>query len=238
MQSTATLVTEMEALSTLADSLASSSSASDSDAQTSAPQIVTLHIKGMKAIGDALGPSSETYQRAASLLRATLDATLSALERASGQGENRSTVMLLTLPPYSPPLIRKRSKWLKPFQPSYSQYAVKAHARTRSARAAHHEKRSTVFSPGKKVKRQDQDDKRRKQPIVPTSRRCFSSLEQLNNLTASCLGHGVGVKGISTQKLADGQSECWVCSCGRAKDDKGKERTWGGEGCEKVDLSG
>lgn len=146
--------------------------------------------------------------------------------------------MLLTLPPYQQPLLRKRAKWLKPFESRSQRYASHVRPRSAHAGASAHAKRSTVFSPGKRAPADAAaEDRRKKQPIVPVSRRCFESLDQLNNLTASCLGHGVGVKGITTQKLKDG-AECWVCSCGRAKDDNGKERTWGGQGCEKVDLSG
>lgn len=76
--------------------------------------------------------------------------------------------------------------------------------------------------------------------IVPTSSKCFSSLDDLNNQTLSCLGRGEGVKGISPTRQARGKGEeCWVCKCGSTVDEEsGKKVWWAGEGCEKKDLSG
>ncbi len=70
-------------------------------------------------------------------------------------------------------------------------------------------------------------------PVVPQSKTCFASLDDLNNQTASCLGHGAGVKGITTRG-----SECWVCQCTKTVDEAGHTTKWAGEGCEKEDLSG
>lgn len=184
----------------------------------------------MQDICAAHSRSSETYQRAASLLRQTLTATLASLS-ASQSSAQEPTFVLLTLPPYQAPFLRKRAAWLSPFASASSRY-TSTH-RSRSATPAQgHSKRSTVFSPaadaGRKVRRAAATP----QPIVPSSRRCFESEAQLKNLTANCLGRGVGVQGLSTRT-----GECWVCSCGKTNEG-GKVKSWAGEGCEKEDLSG
>lgn len=182
----------------------------------------------LQAISEAHSRTSQTYQRAASLLRQTLSATLASL--TSDEQAQEPTLVLLTLPPYSPPFLRTRSNWLKPFNSASSRY-VSAH-RPRSVVPAGHAKRSTVFSPSSEAGKKARRAQATAQPIVPSSRRCFESEEQLMNLTASCLGRGSAVMGLSTRK-----GDCWVCSCGKTTVD-GKTKSWAGEGCEKEDLSG
>ena len=67
-------------------------------------------------------------------------------------------------------------------------------------------------------------------PVVPTSSRCFVDQEEVERLTANCLGRGKAVEGVSAR------GKCWVCSCGTTTEE-GKLIKWAGEGCEKVDLS-
>ena len=64
-------------------------------------------------------------------------------------------------------------------------------------------------------------------PIVPTSKKCFSSVETCESQTDGCNGHGGCVRGISAVQ------ECFVCSCSTAKNGT----TYSGQFCEKEDYS-
>ncbi|KAM0789657.1 hypothetical protein ACM66B_000459 [Microbotryomycetes sp. NB124-2] len=218
------LVFELQQMAKLVDSLQQSQQ--DNGPQSERPQVVALHIKGLDKVANAHSTSSDMYERAASLVRQTLSATMNALEQNAG--DDRPTFVLLALPPYKQPWLVRRSNWLHPFQASSASYVRVA--RPRLARSMTRSKRSTVFSP-----RADAAD-RTPSPVVPQSRRCFSSEKELKNLTASCLGRGQAVKGVTTRKLDKG-GECWVCSCGKTMDKSGKVHKWAGEGCEKEDLS-
>ncbi|SCV69767.1 BQ2448_1161 [Microbotryum intermedium] len=237
-KSSTTLVDELESLSNLVENLAASASTNDNGPQAEKPQIVALHLKGLKEVAAAHSSSSETYQRAASLLRSTLSATLAAL-RQNTITDEQPTVLLLTLPPYSPPLLRRRSPFLAPFtsSPSIPGQVVRRGA---PMHLPHQHKRASVFVENStndgRVKRAPSDEGKPRQPVVPSHYRCFESEQELNNLTASCLGRGVGVKGVSAARDG-GKNECWVCSCGKTTED-GKTKKWAGQGCEKEDLSG
>ncbi|SGY14100.1 BQ5605_C010g06062 [Microbotryum silenes-dioicae] len=264
-KSSATLVTELESLSNMVESLAASAQSNDNGPQAEKPQIVALHLKGLKVcrpkrdrnlqsmlkycsmfewpnlqeVAAAHSPSSETYQRAATLLRSTLSATLAALRQAAATDE-QPTVLLLTLPPYSPPLLRRRAPFLAPFA---SSPAIPGQVARRGApmHLPHQVKRASVFvdhstTQDGRVKRAPSDSGKPRQPVVPSHYRCFESEAELNNLTASCLGRGVGVKGVSAARNG-GTADCWVCSCGKTTEE-GKTKSWAGQGCEKEDLSG
>ncbi|KAK4054069.1 hypothetical protein OIV83_001094 [Microbotryomycetes sp. JL201] len=220
------LVFELQNLAKLADSLGQRTT-DDDGPQSESARVIALHIKGLAKVASAHSPSSDMYHRAATLLRQTLSATMSAVQRTS---TDEPTFVLLALPPYKQPWLAKRTNWLQPFQaPSASYVRV---ARPKLARSmTKKSKRSTVFSP-----RAAAAADRTPVPVVAQSRRCFTSEKELKNLTASCLGRGRAVKGITTRKLDDG-AECWVCSCGTTRDDNGKVQKWAGEGCEKQDLS-
>lgn len=178
-----------------------------------------------QAISAANAASSKTYRSAANLLRQTLTATLASFSAANVDSPEQPTLIFISLPPYSPPLLRKRAAWLKPFEAGTSRYV--AHKRAASSSGSLH-KRAHNSDEGRIVKRAESTA----QPIVPSSKRCFESLSQLNNLTATCLGRGKGVKGLSTRG-----KDCWVCSCSPTTEN-GKRISWAGEGCEKQDLSG
>ncbi|SCZ89535.1 BZ3500_MvSof-1268-A1-R1_Chr9g10445 [Microbotryum saponariae] len=238
-KSSATLVTELESLSNMVESLAASVQSNDNGPQAEKPQIVALHLKGLKEVAAAHSPSSETYQRAATLLRSTLSATLAALRQDAATDE-QPTVLLLTLPPYSPPLLRRRAPFLAPFA---SSPAIPGQVARRGAsmHLPHQVKRASVFvdhptTQDGRVKRAPSDSGKPRQPVVPSHYRCFESEAELNNLTASCLGRGVGVKGVSAARNG-GTADCWVCSCGKTTEE-GKTKSWAGQGCEKEDLSG
>lgn len=71
-------------------------------------------------------------------------------------------------------------------------------------------------------------------PVVASGYTCFASAEDVNNQTLACLGRGIAVRGVT----AKGVQDCWVCSCQKTKDaGTGKVKSWGGQGCEKEDLS-
>lgn len=141
---------------------------------------------------------------------------------------------MLTIQPPSTPLLRKRQPWLHPFESSVSRYTKRT---TRSSTSSHQNVKRSVFVTERAPSDDDKKDKKSQGVlIVPTSSKCFSSLSDLENQTASCLSHGVGIKGISTR---DSSKECWVCKCSPTVDEEtGKKTYWAGEGCEKIDLSG
>ncbi|GAA5956008.1 hypothetical protein JCM21900_002644 [Sporobolomyces salmonicolor] len=233
-----TLVIELEKLVAMADSFVASSENDSGPQSSAAPQLVVVHLKGLKDIAAKHAMHSPTYQRAASLLRQTLSGTLSAFEQscASSSAAPQPKVLLLALPPHQTPILRKRQPWLAPFSSGMDRYV--SQQRSQHARALNSNVKRSVFSPASdgRVRRAPAAQKT---PIVPSSSRCFASLPELNNLTASCLGHGEGVKGISTRDLGANGGECWVCSCGETWDvETGKRTRWAGEGCEKEDLSG
>lgn len=211
VQSSAKLIEELKSLATLVDY-----------DFTSSTQAVALRLSGLKDVAKAHSPSSAEYHRAASVLKATLSATLASLQSTA-----EPTVVLLALPPYSPPLLRKRTQWLAPFASVHSRFARTGPAVDLAKRGTPSEGR---VDPAVLRKRADAA---KSTPIVPQSKTCFASLIELNNQTASCLGHGAGVKGITTRGI-----ECWVCQCTKTVDESGRTTKWAGEGCEKADLSG
>ncbi|KAK4054287.1 hypothetical protein OIO90_003520 [Microbotryomycetes sp. JL221] len=225
-----TLLVEMQDMTRLTESLQSSGNNYSDDGpqgqHSTTPQLVALHLKGLKDLAQNHATSSDVYQRASTMLRQTLSATLDAIKQSSPSGDQPQFVML-TLTPYKQPWLRKRSAWLSPFESGSASYAKVV--RPRLARTTTRlNKRSTVFSPRA-------DATKTATPVVPQSRRCFESEKELNKLTADCLGRGKAVKGVTTRDLKGG--ECWVCSCGTTTDERGKRHKWAGEGCEKEDLS-
>ncbi|GAA5856831.1 hypothetical protein JCM9279_000843 [Rhodotorula babjevae] len=249
------LVLELNKLAALADGVPTSGSrahaGSDSGPQgaNDVPKVVVIHLKGLKDIAAKHSLSSPTYQRAVALTRDTLTGTLASLRarlssshNAAAASSDEPTVMLLALPPHAQPLLRKRDMWLKPFEGRSIAAATKRYAGSRAEAVGGQQlKKRSVFS--QRAASGDRDgegegegDKAPSQ-VVAAGKTCFSSLAHLNNATASCLGRGHGVRGISTQANADG-AECWVCKCGVTEDDEGRRTSWAGEGCEKKDLSG
>ncbi|GAA5875114.1 hypothetical protein JCM1840_007259 [Sporobolomyces johnsonii] len=229
------LIIELENLVSMADSFVASSGSDSGPQSSAAPQLVVVHLKGLKDIAAKHAMQSVTYQRAASLLQQTLSGTLSAFERSSASPQPK--ILLLALPPHQTPILRKRQPWLAPFSSGMDRYV--SQQRSQHARALNSNVKRSVFSPAAEDGRVRRAPAAQKTPIVPSSSRCFASLQELNNLTASCLGHGEGVKGISTRDLGASGGECWVCSCGETWDEEtGKRTRWAGEGCEKEDLSG
>ncbi|GAA5968360.1 hypothetical protein JCM3765_002916 [Sporobolomyces pararoseus] len=199
------------------------------------PKIIIVHLKGLKEIALKHSTSSIQYKKSVELLQQTLSATLSSYSSISKNFEKDSKIILLSLQEEPKTLLRKRQAWLHPFESPVSRYT----SRTRSLKSNNnnHLKRS-VFTSSEANNDDDnnKDGKKEGTMIVPSSSKCFKSLEDLNNQTASCLSHGKGVKGISTKS---GNEECWVCKCGSTVDEEsGKKTFWAGEGCEKVDLSG
>jgi len=193
--------------------------------------------------------SSPTYQRAVALTRDTLTGTLASLRArltsthpaagAAGSASDEPTVVLLALPPHAQPLLRKRDMWLKPFEGRSIAAATKRYAGSRAEAVGGQQlKKRSVFSQraADDGEREAEGDKAPSQ-VVAAGKTCFSSLAHLNNATASCLGRGHGVRGISTRANSD-SNECWVCKCGVTEDDEGRRTSWAGEGCEKKDLSG
>lgn len=161
---------------------------------------------------------------------------MSSYESISKATLKDSKTILLSLQPEKQALLRKRQAWLHPFESPVSRYT----SRTRSLKSStnsHQNLKRSVFSSDQADEGKDGEKKGGEGTmIVPTSSKCFKSLEDLNNQTASCLSHGQGVKGISTR---GGNEECWVCKCGSTVDEEtGKKTYWAGQGCEKVDLSG
>lgn len=229
-QSANTLVGELQSLADLVDSIGSSNSNDNGAQGYGAKRIVAIHIKGIK-VGSCLRredsadglqeilakhPRASTqYQAASTMLQQTLSATLAALQADSPE----STIVLLALPTYSPPIFRKRNVWLKPFSDLSARYV---------ANPASLKKRSGSVT--------ERAPKRTPTPLVPSSFTCFDSAASLNNATDSCNnGNGVAVKGVSA--LMGGKREsCWVCSCGKTSVGN-KKIQWAGQGCEKVDLS-
>ncbi|KAL8286936.1 hypothetical protein RQP46_003942 [Phenoliferia psychrophenolica] len=223
------LMADLQSLSALVDSFAPSASAiaDDSAAQVSAPHIVALHLKGMKAVADLHSPASPAYERAATLFRSTLAATLAAFHAAEATSDGPApTVLLLALPPYSPPLLRKRTPWLKPFASLSKRYSGVTRPSSALAKRAFGDDDASD-SEG----RVQQTARPTPSPVVPTGYVCFESEKDLKNQTLACLGRGTAVKGVTIKG-----TECWVCSCGKTTEN-GKTRSWGGQGCEKEDLS-
>ncbi|GAA6063077.1 hypothetical protein JCM10212_003135 [Sporobolomyces blumeae] len=230
------LVQELDELANLADSFA--------ERGQEVPKIVMVHLKGFKDVAAKHSASSQTYQTASNLLRSTLDATLSSFDRACASHSEQPKTVFLALAPPSTPILRKRQGWMKPFETGTSRYVARSSKESAAKDILNHNQKvkRSVFVSGQHghERRQyeaEQGDEKKgdKKKIVPTSSRCFSSLDELNNLTASCLGHGEGIQGISTRGDA---KECWVCQCGETTDEDGRKTRWAGEGCEKVDLSG
>ena len=212
---------DLASLSALVDSFASSD-AHDIAAQVSPPHLVALHLQSMRAVAALHKPTSPAYERAATVFRSTLDATLAALTAKSGAPP---TVLLLALPPYSPPLLRKRAAWLKPFASLSKRYS--AATRPSSALA----KRALGDDTDDTEGRVQQTARPTPSPVVPTGYICFRSEADLKNQTLACLGRGTGVKGVTVRG-----TECWVCSCTKTTE-HGKTKSWAGQGCEKEDLS-
>ncbi|GAA6005796.1 hypothetical protein JCM10207_007234 [Rhodosporidiobolus poonsookiae] len=223
------LVLELEQLTALADSFSSASS-KDSGAQgEGVAQITVVHLKGLKDLASTHGPTSPTYLRATALLRSTLSALYSSLSAQSPDAK----FVLLALPPHPRALLRRRQGWLKPFA-APGAGGVRARNDARAVEGMNRNVRRSVFAP----RQADDGEKDERRPVVPSSRRCFASLDELNNATASCLSRGQGVRGITTR----GEEDCWVCQCAPTTEElEGggvRRRWWGGEGCEKEDLSG
>ncbi|GAA5909201.1 uncharacterized protein JCM6883_005803 [Sporobolomyces salmoneus] len=219
------LARELENLVSISDSFVSSHGAE-------LPKIVIVHLKGLRDIAKKHSTTSPTYKRASSLLHQTLSASIASYESLSSSlEEGDASTLLLTVQPAKKALLRKRQDWLHPFESPVSRYT----SRTRSSPLQHQNLKRSVFAeraPEEEVQKEESG----KKFVVPSSSTCFDSLEDLNNQTASCLGHGEGVKGISTK---EGKGDCWVCRCRATVDEEtGKKTNWAGEGCEKVDLSG
>lgn len=137
----------------------------------------------------------------------------------------KSTLMLITLPstPYSPSLLslKKKQPWLNPF--IHQSKTLQANF------PSTHSKRALGSSATTQAKRV-------RVPIVPSSFTCFNSAQEVNEATNSCnAGNGLAVKGVSAL-MTKNREECWVCSCSPTMVG-GKKINWGGQGCEKVDLS-
>ncbi|BGP17314.1 hypothetical protein JCM10213_009082 [Rhodosporidiobolus nylandii] len=227
-EAAAPLYSSLARLSSLADEIyarASGAAATDESAAEGVPQVVVVHIKGLKDLAAAHAPSSPTYTRAVALLRDTLSGFTSSIASscASSSGAAGARTLLLTLPPHSTPLLRKRTAWLAPFEHAGSRY--QARSKAAKARAMNRNVRRSVFS-SRQSGEGEEDDWARNAPIVPSSSICFKDEQDARNQTAACLGRGKAVRGISTRELDGG--ECWVCRC---------EKGWKGEGCEKEDLS-
>ncbi|GAA5981466.1 hypothetical protein JCM11641_004771 [Rhodosporidiobolus odoratus] len=228
-QSAMPLVRELNKLTVLADEISSAAvSSSDSGPQSGGvPQVVVVHLKGLKNLAAVHSPSSPIYQRATSLLSSTLTAFHASLTASTSTSPAGLRLILLALPPHQTPLLRKRTSWMKPFEHAGSQYQTRSSSHAKSLNA---NVRRSVFSP-----RQEggEDDWAKNAPIVPSSNICFKSPEDVKNQTASCLGRGKPVRGLSTK-----EGECWVCKCGTTQEHEGgKVRRWKGQGCEKEDLS-
>jgi hypothetical protein len=71
-------------------------------------------------------------------------------------------------------------------------------------------------------------------PIIPSSRKCFSTKAECLSASSDCNGHGQCVQG---QKTSGGK--CFVCACQKSSDVKtGKVTYWAGDSCQKQDISG
>ncbi|GAA5880143.1 hypothetical protein JCM3774_004163, partial [Rhodotorula dairenensis] len=238
---------------------------SGAQGQDDKPPVTVIHLTGLKDVAAQHSRSSDMYQRSASLLRETLTAALAAIAPPSPDGGVSTPdpkVILLALPEPKTPLLRRRKPWLDAFETgrgASKQIRGVGVAAQRSGDARNPLEKRNVFSPdhalhGRRRRRRaqtdkDEDgddgdddgggqDKKGSTFLVPSSYRCFPSRAELVNLTASCLGHGKPVKGLTTRSdLAEG-AECWVCKCGTTTDEEtGKKTRWTGQGCEKVDLS-
>ncbi|GAA5844155.1 hypothetical protein JCM3766R1_003274 [Sporobolomyces carnicolor] len=201
------------------------------------PKAAIVHLKGLREIAAKYSTSSREYETAHALVQRILSASI-ASHRASAVRQGRSSrAILLTLAPHSNPLLRKRQPWLHPFESPVSRYVSRTRSSSPSSQQQQQLHKRSVFV---SKRREDEDDKKKKSEfVVPSSSKCFKSLDDLNNQTASCLDRGHGVRGISTKaKGGDDKDECWVCKCGSTVDEEtGKKTSWAGEGCEKVDLS-
>lgn len=160
----------------------------------------------------------KSYTKAIALFQSTLAATLASLSSTSN-----NELIVLTLQPYSPPLLRKRAAWLKPFDLSQVRRSAPVSSSSTLRKRAPEDDEEGRVPPV---------DAKTKSPVVPSGSTCFTSAEDVNNQTAECLGRGTAVLGVSSRK-----GECWVCSCRATFDEGGKKTTWKGEGCEKIDLS-
>lgn len=219
----------------LVDSITARRSSNDDGPQgEGVKKIAAIHLKGMKVCPDHYisyadfvaehmslqeiaavhSKSSTQYKAAAQLLQQTLSATIAAYNAVY----DNPTIVLLALPPYTAPLLRRRTAWLAPFNP-YARYTQRA------INSEGHTKRSVGDKRAAK--------KHIRTPIVPTSSTCFASADAVNNATDSCSGRGVPIAGVSTKS---GSKECWVCACSTVEEG-GKKTGYAGEGCEKVDLS-
>ncbi|GAA6007343.1 uncharacterized protein JCM10292_005499 [Rhodotorula paludigena] len=235
------LILELERLTSVADSMASTSSSASADSgpqgQDEAPKVVVMHLKGLKEIAAKHSRQSQTYQTASSLVKQTLTGLIASVNAHLATAEQaRAKVVLLALPPHPTPLLRKRTPWLAPFESSQLAQRFGSSPRARALNA--HVKRS-VFSP-----RQEETSTAAaaaangSSVIVPSGYTCFASEREANDKTARCLGRGEPVRGITTRVEGAQGGECWVCKCGETVDDETGRRTrWKGQGCEKEDLS-
>ncbi|KAG0661293.1 hypothetical protein C6P46_004064 [Rhodotorula mucilaginosa] len=252
------LIFDLNKLANLTDSVVSNTRQHqaqndlDSGAQGQAdkPPVTVIHLTGLKDVAAKHSRSSDMYQRSAALLQQTLTAALAALAPPSPDGGVSSPdpkVILLALPEPKTPLLRRRKPWLEAFETGAGkQTRGVGVAAKRNGGGGALEKRN-VFSPEHSLRRrrlqsdEDGDDSGNNNNgtfLVPSSYRCFPSRSELVNLTASCLGHGQPVKGLTTRSDLPEGGECWVCKCGTTTDEEtGKKTRWTGQGCEKVDLS-
>ncbi|GAA6044598.1 hypothetical protein JCM8097_007447 [Rhodosporidiobolus ruineniae] len=234
------LVFELEKLSQVADSFGAREGEADVGKQEDGPKVVVLHLKGLKDLAASLSPSSAEYQHALALFRSTLSAfqqSISSLSPSTG-------FLTLTLPPAPTPLLRKRQPWLKAFETPSDRYSGTKARSKKSALAGvemNQKVKRSVFVARQSSSAADDDGEEedlKNQPLVPSSSTCFPSEAQAKNATASCLGRGRVVKGLSLRKTQR-EAECWVCKCGTTTDrETGRKTRWAGEGCEKEDLSG
>lgn len=156
---------------------------------------------------------------------------------------------MLALPPYSQPFLKRRSAYLAPFEDASARYGKQRRSAPSAHLASRKDKRQLeAFDPTAYVGTSamsaaaddtgDDADTPNVHPVVPLSRKCFASADDVRNATGYCSGHGVPVRGITTRTLPEGQDDCWVCMCTReVSDESGKVTSYAGEACQKKDVS-
>lgn len=60
---------------------------------------------------------------------------------------------------------------------------------------------------------------------------CFTTADSCSNGTSACSGRGECVSVLKAGRT------CYVCSCVRTQDDKGRTENWAGQSCERKDVS-
>lgn len=181
--------------------------AQEGDNKAAPAQVHVLHLKGLKDL------SAKSWDQGTEMLSTSLEALLASVKPVQ--------LTVLSLPPYRKPLLSKRTPFLDPFRSPIQERYFRAKRDVPDNHLAN--KRQSLLAPPSGNDDQKEKDKK-KTKVVPHAHMCFKDAKDVKNQTANCMSHGEPVEAVSNYQ--DGA--CWVCAC---------EKGYGGQGCEKRDVS-